>query len=240
MHTAQIAHKLHQIRSRPDEPSSPTRRLQPGLTRHDSSVEGIGSSAPTRMIAIVVTSTRLTHGPMVDFGYGPAADSHTHSLSLTLSLSLSLALSRSLSLSSSLSLYPSLSLALSLSRSLPPSLSLFNNSLLWLRSCSGRHDSAVAESCRAVVRPIQMHFGLLAGTEYRGLYFVVVSGTSGGALAGVTTISCLWFSGVHWPFQSAIPALIIGRRTAGIMLLVRVGLMTRTVTSVPLYFDSRT
>ena len=63
--------QLHQIRSRPDD----GRRLWPDLPRHDSSVEGIGSTAaPVRRQQApvsVVTSTRLAHGQVVDFGYGP-------------------------------------------------------------------------------------------------------------------------------------------------------------------------
>ena len=56
------------------------RLLLSGLTRHDSSVEGIGSDAkaPVRRQqapVTVVTSTRLAHGPVVDFGYDPAAAS---------------------------------------------------------------------------------------------------------------------------------------------------------------------
>ena len=66
--------QLHEVRSLPDD----GRRLTPGLSRHDSSVEGIGSDAkaPVRRQQApitVVTSTRLAHGPVVDFGHGPAA-----------------------------------------------------------------------------------------------------------------------------------------------------------------------
>ena len=68
-HTAQITHGLHQIRSRPDD----GRRLRPGIPRHDSSVEGIGSSHRQQAPVTVVTSTRLEHGPVVDSCYGPAA-----------------------------------------------------------------------------------------------------------------------------------------------------------------------
>ena len=66
--------QLHEVQSLPDD----GRRLTPGLSRHDSSVEGIGSDAkaPVRRQqapVTVVTSTRLAHGPVVDSGYGPAA-----------------------------------------------------------------------------------------------------------------------------------------------------------------------
>ena len=66
--------QLHEVLSLPDD----DRRLPPGLTRHDSSVEGIGSDAkaPVRRQqapVTVVTSTRLALGPVVDSSYGPAA-----------------------------------------------------------------------------------------------------------------------------------------------------------------------
>ena len=66
--------QLHEVLSLPDD----DRRLPPGLTRHDSSVEGIGSDAEATVRrqqapVTVVTSTRLAHGPVVDSGYGLAA-----------------------------------------------------------------------------------------------------------------------------------------------------------------------